>query len=344
MVGGSTPSRPTNLFHLSPAFSEFFADPHVEIQTGSKPLCTPLRPRSQARFWAQPIRPKPPPRPGFRGSNPKSGGKCVAHIFTLTNAKGGCGKTTVALNLAVCFARSGCRTLAIDLDQQGNLSAGFGVNLNELTFTAHRLLVNEVSEIQRYLVDIRPNLKLLPNSIDIEADDLLEAKKVNRELLLRRLLKPVQAEFDTIIIDTPPAMRAPTVNALVVADSVIIPIDSSSFALLGMNQLLKTIAAISETYNPSLRILVLTTLFNRRQNLDKIIRQQVEEFFGPSLVLESIIHRCVGIAEATAMKKSVVESPTTSSATFDFMKLFSELNQEITHEQEKQGTAKSQRR
>ena len=152
------------------------------------------------------------------------------------------------------------------------------------------------------------------------------------------------SEFDAIIIDTPPAMRATTVNALVVADSVIIPIDSSSFALLGMNQLLKTIAAISETYNPSLRILVLTTMFNRRQNLDKIIRQQVEEFFGPSLVLESIIHRYVGVAEATAMKKSVVESSTTSSATFDFMKLFSELHQEINHEQEKQGTAQSLRR
>jgi cellulose biosynthesis protein BcsQ len=80
-------------------------------------------------------------------------------------------------DLAVCFAKAGYRTLAIDLDQQGNLSAGFGVNLNELTLTAHRLLVNEVSEIQRYLVDIRPQLKLLPNSIDIEADDLLEAKK-----------------------------------------------------------------------------------------------------------------------------------------------------------------------
>ena len=85
-------------------------------------------------------------------------------------------------------------------------------------------------------------------------------------------------------------------------------------------------------------------MFDKRQNLDKLIRQQVEEFFGPSLVLESIIHRCVGVAEATAMKKSVVESSTTSSATFDLMKLFGELHQEINHEQEKQGTAQSLRR
>jgi len=265
----------------------------------------------------------------------------MAHIFAFTNAKGGCGKTTIALNLAICFAKAGFRTLAIDLDQQGNLSAGLGVDLNKLSTTAHRLLINEAPEIQRYLMEIRPQLKLLPDSIDIEADDLLEAKKVNRELLLRRQLKPILNDFEVILIDTPPAMRAATVNALVVADSVVIPIDSSSFALLGMNQLLKTIAAISETHNPSLRILVLTTMFNRRQNLDKIIRRQVEDFFGPSLILESIIHRYVGVAEATAMKKGVVENSSGSSATFDFMKLFNELRREMSHEQERQGTVES---
>jgi chromosome partitioning protein len=265
----------------------------------------------------------------------------MSKVFTLTNAKGGCGKTTVALNLAICFARAGYRTLAIDLDQQGNLSAGLGVDLNKLNSTAHRLLINEVPEISRYILEVRPQLKLLPNSIDIEADDLLEAKKVNREFLLRRQLKPIQSDFDVILIDTPPAMGAATVNALVVADSVIVPIDSSSFALLGMTQLLKTIAAISETHNPNLKIHILTTMFNKRQNLDKVIRQQVEEFFGQSLVLESIIHRYVGVAEATAMKKGVVENSAATSATFDFTKLFNALKEEMDHEQERHAAAES---
>jgi chromosome partitioning protein len=148
----------------------------------------------------------------------------MAHTFVLTNAKGGCGKTTVALNLAICFARAGYLSLAIDLDQQGNLSAGLGVDLNKLSLTAHGLIINETPDIRRYLVEIRPQLHLLPNTIDIEADDLLEAKKVNRELLLRRQIKPIQSNFDVILIDTPPAMHAATVNALVVADTVIIPI------------------------------------------------------------------------------------------------------------------------
>jgi len=272
---------------------------------------------------------------------PTNRGYKMAYTFTLTNAKGGCGKTTTALNLAICFAKAGYRTLAIDLDQQGNLSSGLGVDLNQLNMTAHRLLINEVPEIGKYLVEVRPQLKLLPNSIDIEADDLLEAKKVNREVLLRRQLKPIQSDFDVILIDTPPAMRAATVNALVVADSVIVPIDSSSFALLGMTQLLKTIAAISETHNPNLKIHVLTTMFNKRQNLDKVIRQQVEEFFGQSLVLESIIHRYVGVAEATAMKKGVVENTAATSATFDFTKLFNELKEEMDHEQERHAAAES---
>src|SRR5512136_2627845 len=126
----------------------------------------------------------------------------MAQILTFTNAKGGCGKTTVALNLAICFARAGYRTPAIDLDQQGNLSAGLGIDLNKLSLTAHRLIINEALDIRRYLVEIRPQLHLLPNSIDIEADDLLEAKKVNRELLLRRQIKPVLPDYDVIIIDT----------------------------------------------------------------------------------------------------------------------------------------------
>jgi cellulose biosynthesis protein BcsQ len=121
-----------------------------------------------------------------------------------------------------------------------------------------------------------------------EADDLLEAKKVNRELLLKRQLKPVLRQFDVVVIDTPPAMRAATINAPAVADSVIIPIDSSSFALLGMNQLLKTIAAISETHNPTLRIQVLSTMYNRRQNLDRIAQIPTQKIIS---VIETVGRR-----------------------------------------------------
>ena len=201
----------------------------------------------------------------------------MTHVYTLANAKGGCGKSTVALNLAVCFARAGHRTLAVDLDQQGNLSAALGVDLNQLKLTAHRLLINDEAEIGSFLLEPRLRLKLLPNTIDVEADDLLEAKKVNRELLLRRKLRPVLRDFDIVVIDTPPAMRSATLNGLAVADTVIIPVDGSSyFALLGLNQLLQVVAAIRDAHKPDMVIRALTTMYNRRQNLDKQIRRQVE--------------------------------------------------------------------
>jgi chromosome partitioning protein len=257
----------------------------------------------------------------------------MSHVFTLANAKGGCGKSTVALNLAICWARAGYKTLAIDLDQQGNLSAALGTDLNKLTLTAHRLLIDEEAEIDRFLVEVRPRLRLLPNTIDIDADDLLEAKKVNRELILRKKLKPVLREFDIVVIDTPPAMRAATLNGLAVADVVVVPIDSSYFALLGLNQLLHVLAAIREAHKPDMVIRALTTMFNRRQNLDKEIRKRVEEFFGPDLVLETLIHKNVGIAEAAALQKSVVEYSPIASGTFDFTKLTQELIQETAYEE-----------
>jgi chromosome partitioning protein len=256
----------------------------------------------------------------------------MAHVFTLANAKGGCGKSTVALNLSICFARSGLRTLAIDLDQQGNLSAALGVDLNSLKFTAHRFLIDEETDLTQFLIEPRPRLKLMPNTIDIDADDLLEARKVNRELLLKKRLKPVMGSFDVVIIDTPPAMRAATLNGLAMADTLIIPVDSSYFALLGLNQLLQVVAAVREAHKPDMVIRALTTMFTRRQNLDKQIRKRIEAFFGEELVLETIIHKSVSIGEAAALQKGIVEYSTATSGTFDFSKLAQELLAERTYE------------
>ncbi|HEY2917928.1 MAG TPA: ParA family protein [Candidatus Binatia bacterium] len=258
----------------------------------------------------------------------------MAHVYTLANAKGGCGKSTVALNLAICFAKNGQRTLAIDLDQQGNLSAALGADLNELKFTTHWLLINGSADISTCLVEARPRLKLLPNTIDIQADDLLEAVKVNRELLLKRKLRPVLRDFDIVLIDTPPAMRAATLNGLAVADTILIPVDSSSFALLGLTQLLQVIAAIREAHQPDLAIRPLSTMFNRRQNLDKQIRMEIERFFGPDLVLQTVIHKNVDIPQAAAIQKGVVEYSSIAQGSFDFTKLTHELVQELEDEQE----------
>lgn len=258
----------------------------------------------------------------------------MAYVYALANAKGGCGKSTTSFNLSVCFAKEGYRTLAIDLDQQGNLSDALGIDLNEVTLTSHRLLIDEKASISNFLVEVRPKLHLLPNTIDIDADDLLEAKKVNRELLLRKKLKPIMQDFDVIIIDTPPAMRVATLNGLTVANTVIVPIDSSYFALLGLNQLLRIIAAVREAHQPNLVVRALTTMFNKKQNLDKQIRQRIEEFFGEELVLKTAIHKNVTIAEAAAMHKAIIEYAPNASGTLNFVQLTKELLKDIHHEEE----------
>jgi hypothetical protein len=155
-----------------------------------------------------------------------------------------------------------------------------------------------------------------------------------RETLLRRKLKPILRDFDVVVIDTPPAMRAATLNGLAVADTVLIPVDSSYFALLGLNQLLQVVAAVRDAHKPDMVIRALSTMYNRRQNLDKQIRKQVEGFFGPELVLETAIHKNIGIPEAAALHKAVVEYSPAASGSFDFMKLTQELIEESRHEQE----------
>ena len=168
-------------------------------------------------------------------------------------------------------------------------------NWTEAGGRAHWLLINDEADISTRLIEPRPRLKRSPNTLDIQADDLLEAVKVNRELLLRKKLRPALRQFDVVVIDTPPAMRAATLNGLAVADTILIPGDSSSFALLGLTQLLQVIVAIREAHKPDIMIRPLSTMFNRRQNLDKHIRQQVEQFFGPDLLLQTVIHKNVDI-------------------------------------------------
>jgi chromosome partitioning protein len=146
------------------------------------------------------------------------------------------------------------------INLQGNLSAALGADLNDLSLTGHRLLINEEAEIEKFLSEVHPHLKL-PNTIDVDADDLLEARKVNRELILRRKLGPVLREFDVVVIDTPPAMRAAMLTGLAVADVVIIPIDSSYFPLLGLSPLLHVVAAVREAHKPDMVIRALATGF-----------------------------------------------------------------------------------
>lgn len=256
--------------------------------------------------------------------------------ITIANHKGGCAKTTTALNLAVAFASKGKRVLAVDLDLQGNLSAALGADLEELEQsrrTVHRMLLNG-SDYSEITVHARPRLDLLPASLDSDVLPSLDAMVVSRELRLRDRLEAAQDHYDYCVVDTPPALNVPTLNGLVVADMVIIPIETSLFALLGLGQLLRVVAQVRQTHAPDQFVMALSTIHAARQNLDKQVRARVIEKFTEEFVFQTAIPRSVSVGEATAGLKAVVEAEPTSPATFAFYKLMAEIRELLGDEEE----------
>jgi chromosome partitioning protein len=261
----------------------------------------------------------------------------------VSNHKGGCSKTTVALNVAVTFALTGANVLAIDLDPQGNLSASLGVDLQQIEdsrLTSHRLMLDEADDFSDYRKRVRPRLDVIPSCIDADAEALLDGQSVSRELLLKQKLYPAFPAYDYCIIDTPPSLRTPTLNALAMSDLTVVPIESSMFALLGLSQLLRTIAKVRNAHAPHMNVMALSSIYTARQNLDKTIRDKVIERFTEDFVFNTTIPRSVSIGEATATMQSVVEAEKESPAAFAFRKLAQEIKEVLTDEQENEAQTK----
>jgi chromosome partitioning protein len=258
-------------------------------------------------------------------------------IIVLANHKGGCSKTTCALNIAVTLAATGSKVLAIDLDQQGNLSAALGADLQDIEesrLTSHRLMIDERGDFSHYVIPCRPRLDLLPSCLDADAEALLDGQAVSRELLLKQKLAPARPSYDYAVIDTPPSLRIPTLNALAMSDLTIVPIESSMFALLGLGQLLRTISKVRRAHAVDMQLMALSTMYTSRQNLDKEIREKVMEKFTEDFVFRTTIPRAVAVGQATATLQAVVESSPESAASFAFRKLVTEVQEVLNDEQE----------
>jgi chromosome partitioning protein len=256
--------------------------------------------------------------------------------IALANHKGGCAKTTTALNVAAALAMTGSRVLAIDLDPQGNLSASLGADLQELETshrTAHRLMLDERGDFSDYTVKSRPRLDVIPACLDADAEALLDGQAVSRELLLKQKLSPAQPAYDYCVIDTPPSLRVPTLNALAMSDLTVVPIESSMFALLGLGQLLRTVAKVRRAHAPDMMVMALSTLYTARQNLDKNIRTKVLEKFTEDFVFNTTIPRAVAVGEATATLQAVVETSPESAGAFAFRKLVAEIREVLGDEE-----------
>lgn len=228
-------------------------------------------------------------------------------ILCFANQKGGVGKTTSAVNVAACLARAGKKVLLVDADPQGNATSGIGVSKRELESTVYDVLIGEKTVEETVVETSAKNLFLLPSGIDLVGAELELADEPRREYRLKDALEQVREEYDYIVIDCPPALGLVTINTLVAADGVIIPLLCEYYSLEGLTQLNATIGQIRKRYNAHLELLgVLLNMYDGRLNLTVSVLEEIKKFF-PGKVFRTPIPRSVRMSEAPSHGLSIVD-------------------------------------
>ena len=249
-------------------------------------------------------------------------------VITVSNQKGGVGKTTTVVNLAASLARSGAKVLVIDLDPQGNASTALGVEHREGTPSVYDILVGEhdFDDVIQKSTDWE-TLFVIPATIDLAGAEIELVSMVAREQRLSRALERFLERFtvDYVFIDCPPSLGLLTINAFVAASEVLIPIQCEYYALEGLSQLLKNIQLIERHLNPRLRVsTILLTMYDQRTNLAQQVAEDVREHF-PNEVLETIIPRSVRISEAPSYAQTVISYDSNSSGALSYREAAAEI-------------------
>ena len=222
----------------------------------------------------------------------------MGRIIAIANQKGGVGKTTTAINLAACLAESGKKILAIDLDPQGNMTSGLGVDKNEIENTVYELMLDECTineSMQKTVVD---NLKIIASNVNLAGAEIELLGINDKEYILKTAVDYIKDDYDFIIIDCPPSLNMLTINAMTTADSVLVPIQCEYYALEGLSQLVHTIDLVQQRLNPKLEIDgIVFTMYDVRTNLSNQVVENVKENLDAK-IYETLIPRNIRLAEA----------------------------------------------
>ena len=260
----------------------------------------------------------------------------MGRIIAIANQKGGVGKTTTAINLSASLAEKGRKVLAIDMDPQGNLSSGLGLDKNTIEGTIYDMIIGE-SDVEKVIhKDTIENLDILPSNVDLSAVEIEMIDVENKEFVVKNSIQKIRDDYDYIIIDCPPSLSLLTVNAMTTADSVLVPIQCEYYALEGLSQLIHTVELVKSRLNPVLEIEgVVFTMYDARTNLSLQVVENVKDNLEQN-IYKTIIPRNIRLAEAPSFGTPINQYDPRSAGAESYMRLAEEVIRSEEHTSELQ--------
>ena len=249
----------------------------------------------------------------------------MGRIIAVANQKGGVGKTTTSINLAACLAEKGKKVLAVDMDPQGNLTSGLGVDKDSVEKSIYELIIGEVDIKEVINKEVLENLDVLPSNVNLSAAEIELIGVDDKEYILRNAIDQVKDQYDFVIIDCPPSLSMLTINAMTTADSVIVPIQCEYYALEGLSQLIHTVELVKDRLNSKLEIEgVVFTMYDARTNLSLQVVENVKDNLQQN-IYKTIIPRNIRLAEAPSYGLPINKYDPKSTGAESYMRLADEV-------------------